>query len=611
MAEASLWPYTERNGVNALDDVESLLRDPEIYLDEAEKAEAYAFAASLCKGYVSDELRVVPLSEEEPVRDLKAIKSTSTTDSRQTFYVDYFQTEAARDDARTLSLNLEGDEPIRDQLFTLSVDQDTTDAKTRKQIAARSLRWYKQELADRLLQDPSQDAMQPDCERVTVEFNPEKFFKKFNELQAYRVFYRQVGRELRTEAETLEAAQASTALAEAKSALLNMHFARVNALVADMYPHMHDLALQISNVAPSDTFDSWRMQLIEAAPIAAAALERDEAERAQYVSDHLRRLDLLRNGAAAWDDSHDYIPISHEVAALADELAGQQTAEEPTAQFDPEMIEYMRSTRWDADQMKVFCEKVLSSWGFLSEHQADWDVVGKRSGFAEDNKWQVVVSPKVSSLSVNGDKKTVTVPEDYDRTLIQVSKAGALPGVAHELSHVWQNEFSTRLAAQIPLAGIKGKRFVTGYEMGGIEQEREIHTMVGQIRPTNLTYLRALQAKLSGANQTEAARAFAEAKGGEMTADLAEVAGKDVLRIYRAGGHDSQALDYIEQELLLRSMSSLSHSEIRAIAIAGGSLSLRDAATLHKYGLVELPREIHVQPAQDVMEIFMRDYYYA
>lgn len=610
MAEASLWPYTERNGVNAHEDVESLLRDPEVYLDDTEKEAAFAFAQGLYSGYVSDELRVQPLAADEAVRDLQAIDSTSTAGSHQTFYVDYFKTAAAREDAVTLGLDVASDESIRDQLFKLSIDPSKTSPSARKQIAARSLSWYKGELADRLMLDKEQDAAQPDCERVNVEFNPEKFFKKFNELQAYRVFYRQAGRELRAEAEALEAAQASTALNGAKTALLHMHFARVNALVADMYPHMHSLALQISSLPPSDTLDGWRTQLIEAAPIAAAAMERDEAERATYVSDHLRRLDLLRNGADAWDESHDYLPISHEVAVLADEIAQEQRSDaEVPAQLDPEMIEYMRNTRWNADQMKQFCEKVLHTWELLSEHQDDWETIGDRSGYADDGKWQVVISPKVSSMSVNGRKKTVTIPEDYDRTLIQISKAGALPGAAHELSHLWQHEYSFRLAEHLPLARIKGKRYVTGYEMGGIEQEREIHAMVGQVRPTNITYLRALQAKLHGANQTEAARAFAEAKGGEITEDIAATAGKDVLRLYRGGGHDSQALDYIEQELLLRSLSSLSPGEVRAVAIAGGSFSLRDAATLHKYGLIDLPREIHVQPAQDVIEIFLRDYY--
>lgn len=606
MTEASLWPYTERNGVNASDDVESLLRDPEVYLDETEKAAAFAFAQGLYTGSINDELRVQPLAEDAPVRDLQAIDSTSTTGSRQSFYVDYFKTEAARDDIETLGLDTGGDESIRDQLYKLSIDPSVTTPSARKQIAARSLSWYKRELADRLLLDKDLDATQPDSERVSVEFNPEKFFKKFNELQAYRVFYRQVSKTLRVEVEALEADGASTGLHEAKVALLNLHFARVNALVADMYPHMHNLALQINSLPPSEKFDGWRRQLIETAPIAAAAMERDEAERAAYVSDHLRRLDLLRNGAAAWDDTHDYLPISHEVALLADELAEeQQSAADAPAQLDPEMIEYMRSTRWNAHQMKQFCEKVLRSWELLSEHQADWEAVGDRSGFAEDGKWQVITSPKVSSMSVNGKKKTVTIPEDYDRTLIQISKAGALPGAAHELSHVWQHEYSFQLAEHIPLARIKGKRYVTGYEMGGIEQEREVHAMVGQVRPTNITYLRALQAKLQGANQTEAARAFAEAKGGEVT----ELAGSGVLRLYRGGGHDTQALDYIEQELLLRSLSSLSLGEVRAVAIAGGSFSLRDAATLHRFGLLELPREIHVQPAQDVIEIFLRDYY--
>lgn len=601
MSETSLWPYTERNGVTASEDIESLLRDPEVYLDDQEKASVYAFARGLFDGRLSDDFKVAPLAEGEPVRDLQTVDSTSTAGSNQSFYVDYFKTETALADVATLGLDLESDVSVREQLYRLSIVPDKTTAKVRKEIAARSLNWYKRELADRLQQPKENDAVQPDGEVVNVEFDPGKFFKKFNELQAYRVFYRQVSRSLR-EAEP-------TPQNEAQRTVLNIYFARVNALVAEMYPHMHNLDRQIENLPPNETFNNWRYQLLRAAPIAANVRKQIEEEREEQVSDHLRRLDLLRHGAASWEDVSNYSPISHEVDQLATELS---EAEQPevagTAQLGPEVLEYMRNTRWDASQMKQFCEAVLNSWGILSEHQAEWTEVSDRSGYAEDEKWQVIISPKVSSLSVNGKKKTVTVPEKYDRSLSQVTKAGALPGAAHELSHIWQHEFSFKLADTIPLAKIKGKRYVTGFEMGGIQQERAIHTMIGQVRPTNVTYLRALQAKLAGANQTQAARAFAEAMG-DMTPEHAKTAGSDVLRLYRGGGHSSQALDYIEQELLLRSMSGLTPGEVRAVAIAGGSFSIRDAAALHRFGLIELPKDIRVQPAEDVMGIFLRDFY--
>lgn len=59
MSEVSLFPYTERSGVNASEDVANLLRDPEVYLDDQEKDAVYAFAHGLFEGYINDELRVV------------------------------------------------------------------------------------------------------------------------------------------------------------------------------------------------------------------------------------------------------------------------------------------------------------------------------------------------------------------------------------------------------------------------------------------------------------------------------------------------------------------------------------------------------------------------
>lgn len=602
MSETSLWPYTERNGVGASEDVDSLFRDPEVYLDEQEKAAVYAFADGLFKGQLAYDFRVQPHSEDETVRNLHEIDNTSSGASHQSFYTDYFKTEAAQTDVAALGLDLESSVSIREQLYWLAVDPRSTTQKERKEIAARSLNWYKQELANRLLQPKENDAAQPDCEVVDVEFDPTKFFRKFNELQAYRAFYRQVTRSLKD--------VEPSAQTDAQLTVLNIYYAKVNALVAELYPHMHDISQQIAYMPMSEKFNSWRHELLGAAPIVADVQNRVIAERETQISNHLRRLDLLRNGAAQWEGDANYSPISHEVAQLATELSESDTEQVGgTPQLGPVTIEYMHNTRWDAAQMKQFCEAVLDRWELLSEHQADWNEVSERSGYAADDKWQVIISPKVSSLSVNGKKKTVTVPEDFDRTLIQVSKAGALPGAAHELSHIWQHEYSFELAATIPLAKIKGKRYITSFEMGGIQQEREIHTMVGQIRPTNVTYLRALQAKLNGANQTEAARVYAEATGDEITPDTAKIAGANTLRLYRSGGYSSQALDYIEQELLLRSMSDLTPGQIRAIAIAGGSFSIRDTAALHRFGLVELPTSIRVQPAEDVMEVFLRDFY--
>ncbi len=81
-------------------------------------------------------------------------------------------------------------------------------------------------------------------------------------------------------------------------------------------------------------------------------------------------------------------------------------------------------------------------------------------------------------------------------------------------------------------------------------------------------------------------------------------AGKNILRLSRSGGHSSQPLDYIEQELILRGLEGLPEGQVMAIAMAGGSFSLGDSAALHRVGLLDLPKSVPQRPAQDVLRIY-------
>ncbi|MGH7239632.1 MAG: hypothetical protein ACREHG_06150, partial [Candidatus Saccharimonadales bacterium] len=313
----------------------------------------------------------------------------------------------------------------------------------------------------------------------------------------------------------------------------------------------------------------------------------------------LRRLDLLRNGAARYEGQKDFSPVSYEL----DHLSTNQAEADPIeATLPAEVIEQMDNNRWDANKFQDFLSTVLDKWGLLSEELVDWEVADSRSGPSADSQWQGVITPKITALSVDGDKKLMKVPEKFDRTI-----AKALPVAAHELTHDLQHEYSVRLAERLPIAKVKGWRYVTGFEMGGISEERRLLARLGRDRPTNFTYLRALEAKLSGANQTQAARAFAEAKA-DRSDETYALAGKNVLRLYRYGGYDSQALDYAEQALIDQALKRLPDEQRRAVAIAGGSFGLADAAALRRVGLLDLPRELDRQPAEMVLSTYLENF---
>lgn len=591
--ETNLWPYSERSGVGAEAYVEELLQEPQVPLNEQDKAAVHEFAVGLFEGKLDETLRTADTS-----RSLEDINKTSVVANTQSFYLDYFETDNGREDLQKLGVVAEGPTEIPQKLYNLAQPELQPEPSVRKAVANRSRDWYKQELTGRLFKDPAEDCNQPDSDVVAVNFAPEKLLTKFAKFQEYRTFYRHVGHSLRLE----EPSDVNAA----KQTVLDIYFARVNGLVAGLYPSLNDLARQLSYMQTSAKTETWSAKLHDIAPVAATALAQDETARENYIAGFSRRLDLVRNGAA-WRDGQEALPISHEIGALAEELSkDRNNPERLIAQLSPEVVGKLRQTRWNAEQQKTFCETMLAEWDLLSEHRSDWESVDERSGFAPDQKWQVVITPKDSPVDANGIKKVIVIPKKFDRTLTQLSPAGVLPVTAHELTHVLQTEYDQEVGESIPLARIRGRRFIAGREMGGIHQERELHTILGQTRPDNITYLRALEAKLSGANQTEVARAFINAKkSGERRAS----AGKNILRLYTNGGHNSQPLDYIEQALMLRSLENLSEEQVRAAAIAGGSFSLKDTAAFHRYGLLDLPEQVPHRPAQDVLRVFMERFY--
>lgn len=581
--ERSLWPFSERNGVNASEYINELLAPPRAPLALADLDVAYLFAHELASGYLNDNLHA-SVDGFEPPRPLESINQTSLEADSSIFYLDYFKTAEGRADASRLGLAPEEFEKQPEHFYALAVLDNLPNNKMRQEIASNSLNWYKAELARRLTLNPGFDALQQDSPAVRVNFAPDRLLAKFAELQAYRRFYHEARAGLKHESDSR--------LVDAGRLLVDVHLARANNLVAGLYPQLVDLASQIDSLPASEKTSAWRAQLEQIAPVAALALDASD----DFAPNFARRLDLVRNGAERYETGQNFSPISHELGALALELADASDAEMPTSQLAPEVLETLKNTHWDASQFAEFLEAILADWEILSEEKIDWSEASARSGRASDDKWQVVISPKVKSLSVDGKKKIMKVPEKFDRTL-----AKSLPVAAHELTHVIQHEFAAKLAEKLPLAKIKGRRYVTSFEMGGIISEREILAKFGENRPVNLTYLVALQAKQKGANQTEATRAFASASSAE---DRYASAGKNILRHYRHGGYDSQALDYLEQELIRRPLADWPVERGRALAIAGGSFNLAEAAALHRFGLLEIPSEIDKNPAETVWKIF-------
>lgn len=582
--------YGERSGVGVQGYLEVLLAPPEISLDDAEREQARDFAEQLMQGYTRDGSSVHDpqrIAQGKLPRSLEQVNRISVASARHTFYMGYFDTPAGLNELISVGL--------------VSDIEDADDLDYDSRLAAASRDNHIGDLQARLTRDPEYDQYQPEPE-VWHHFNdPDKILHKFELLQSYLQFYRG----MRPEVGNI----VDWRMREVKCTLLDVHIRKVNSLIAGMYPTLLHLAQELQLQPESDETRRLQGRLVEVAPAAEYITQTDDPEGYKWLL--TTHLDLVRNGAA-WSENKMVVqPISQEVMALADELDSKGSDSGlPDAIISPELIQELAAIRWDAPQLKSFIETILNDWQLLSGEQTDWSAINKRSGMAGDEKWQVVITPKKQSMAVDGIKKVVFVPEKFSRTLTQEGEAGVLPLAAHELKHVIQSEYDAVIGQAIPLARMKGHNYVAMREMGGIVEERKLRAMLGQDRPVNTTYLRALQTKLAGGNRTQAARSFLEASLTRVPLEQRiRTAGKNILRLYRHGGNDSQSLNYIEQELILRSLSQLPEEQVTAIATAGGSFSLRDSAELHRVGLLELPKRVPQKPAEDVMRIYFERFH--
>lgn len=583
--------YGERSGVGVEADVQTLLSPPEIELDDSERQVVAQFAQGLFDGYIDDGLKVHDRVREaagKAPRSLEAINRMSTVSAHNTFYMDYFNTPEGLREIASVGL--------------VSDTEDADDIGYDAMLSANSRDAYIETLESYLKQDPENDSLQPEPKVFTHIRDPDKILDKAEMIQAYRRYYRQVRRAVKD-------GDDNEYIQQIKHVLLDVHMRKANGMMATAYPTLLNLASQLHKTPDSPEKDSQYERLRHIAPAAEYSVRANDP--GQYKEAFVSGLDLVRNGAAWSEDGKTLQPISREVVVLAAELdAGMGDVVPPEASLPTELIAELTDIRWDAGQLKIFLEAVLSDWELLSTEHIDWQGVRKRSGAAKDNGWQVVVTPKRQSMAVDGIKKAIFVPQLFDRGLIQKGETGALPLAAHELEHVLQTEYDQVLANFMPLARLKGRNNSAMREMGGIMTERVLRGMLGQDRSVGVTYLRGLQTKLAGGNRVQAARSFLEATDSESPMSRRiHVAGKNILRLYRQGGHDSQALNYTEQELILRGLQSLPAEQVMAIATAGGSFSLRDSAELHRVGLLHLPEGVPQKPAEDVMRIYLERFH--
>lgn len=593
--------YSPRNGVGVEAEIRELFTAPEHRLSPEDTEEIIEYGYELLEGQTDT-------AQCEAKEDLETIHRTPATTAEQTFYLRYFLTPQGQVDLQSLGIREIGSfKGGKDQLSNIEHVMAAASKKTRKEAAARSLKWYKAELADRLLQHPRTDQFYTDEEVVTVNYEPEKLLTKLEGLQAYRRFYNGQVRGLR--------AQPDSPLRAAKLDLLAIYKGRLNNIVADLYPNAFNLARQLYDQGGSDELKD---RLKTTVPVVGHLFEHKPVwERDKLVDEFAQRLDLVRSGADWAQTSEGFIstPVSSEVRGLVEDLKtkSEQITTEPLLPQDA--IEELKHVTWNAEQVKELNEAVLHKWGMHSAYAATWSEVQERKGPAPDGLFQVVITPEKDSLSIDSARFVMYIPASFNRGLMDTTPAGVLPLSAHELEHCVQAMFDRKAGENIPIARIKGRRYVTMREAGGVYNEtRLLKRYFGINSETNVHYLRALDAKLQGGNKMQVIRAFYESLRSssqeqpwsqEQEAKMRSMAVDRTLRLYRNSGHNSQPLDYVEQALIVNALQSLSETQISAFLTAAGSLNTSDTVVLHRLGLVKIEHAVDINVVDDVMQVFL------
>lgn len=618
--------YQPRTGINFSKDLEASLKSEEVLLSPEKTEELRRFSYGLFEGKLGNLKTETELSLED-------VNRLSLAESEQTFYMPYFTVSEYEIRQAMDCYPVEGNKTRQDQVEEILQDRaklgfvehdqqgNNTDmlsnvefiqqnftTKDRKQIATRSQNFKKALIASTILKkDSSLEAETSEDDSLTINYDPGVLLKKLKGLRDFKKFYKQVRSELK---------DPDDELSQQKIQLVDIHIGRVNSLIAVLYPSVLSLIKQRekgTEVNPQD--DPILVEIEKCAPIFKLVNFYKPKEGESNLESFIRRLDYLRNGAVINGEGR-VSALSPELLSYAKELDehpadGQAT--EPKELTDVEMQE-IDNTVWDAQTMASFFKSVLRRIDCLSKHDSDWDEVDKRSTWAEDEKFQIIIVPKAGSLAVNSVKGVIKIPASFKRSLSDINPAGCLPLAAHELAHVLQAFYDRELGKSIPLARIKGRHALPIRESGGLSQEKVVQEKYfGRSKLEYPHYLRAVMAKINGAGRVNVARAFYDSYRRSFPASEANnaafLAADRTARIYRYGGHNTQVLDYLEQALVAREISRLDANSALEFILSSGTFDIKDMSTLKSMGLVSGELKVKISPAEIVMKEFLENIY--
>lgn len=571
--------FQPRSGVAIGDAVAILEQPPQKPLTEQQKAEVMGWNADLVVGRARVGDHDYDISTDEDYTLDEALRTYRYLSQVYEINLDYFLTDKGHA-ALEKSGMIAGQKPTNvDQLGSLFMQASYgAPTKTIKSLALASKHAEDARMAAELVngQVPTPPT------RVRVFSDGTNLMARLQALKTYRSFFSKVSRAIGDQEEV-------GTVDEAKLTCLQINQQIVNTELAALYPDVLNFWYQAKN------FPEPQREMITSAIEQAWPLVKNKRE--DYLRGQARRLfvrlDYLRNGIAR--DGHGaFGSVSQELQEYL-ETPVVTSEQDTTPLLSPQELTEFDEMVFNAADMKEFAEYVLAELGLLS---SDTGTVSKdRPQRAKDGKWQVLIRDDISSMGAEDPPGILEIPANFDRNLTKSSPpAGAIPGLGHELKHIFQHE-NRRVISSNGGNAIGGKNKTVYAEAGAIAEEKDIQQRwFGRSRQDNPHYMRAMlviQGQVANEGETVEGRAirasydsYMAANPTESPSEAALIAVSRVMRLVRRkGGYDSQPLNYAESALLVEKTKHLS-PHIRGLLFDVANFDIQSLAALHQFDLL-------------------------
>lgn len=559
-------PYLERSGVDTRSMVETLIRPPELPLNEVETKAALEFEAQLFNHEIGEGLTIGSLPA--------AVKNETAT-APQFFAEAFLKGKVTMPDMETTPA-FKSTTDVYKWLAT-AVRDSTIDQESLMRMANESADYYINTASEILLNGGKPDTSLLDYSQIVID--PVETIRLSQAAIQARQYLTEMRKLHREGGERLEGA---------KRALVDVYSGKVNRIVVGNITTL-DYLVDQSRLIGDEATEKAANSLIPS--IIARRLDTFELATA-------KTLDLLRNGKAVDKDGEPtgVDDVVLEYTSQSDKLASVEPL------FNNEQAEKLKAYKLSPVQMVDVYSCILNRGGLLSsEDPKTWSP--KRKTKAADELYQVVVNPGRNIFQVDGFNGAFKVPRE-SRSLFDCITVGGF----HELEHVNQDQIDQILGRKLKIAAVKGRRTSMLLEGGANFKQRQAENVLfGKCKPISLAYARALKVVEAGGSIFDAALASFDEKQRTMPNSdrhvLARQAVKSVLRLKAHGGIDSQPMAYAEEVIMDRELANAS-DEIKARAVAVTSLDFVDQVRLYKYGLLDLPESTGI----DWTEIIMKEF---